>query len=425
MRAASLPPLLAILLAAALLDDCVVAPLPSSGSPAPGGADGGQGGRGDASSADVVDSGVLANQATPEAGDGAVDDCSAIGDVRCNGVCTNVLTDSNNCGGCGLACPVLDGSVVSPGCNGAGQCFVTLASGQDDPYSLYLHAGLLYWTNLGTSAPNSSTLMSIPVGGGTPTPVAMGQDNPRGIVVNDSSVYWTNLVNPGAVMKCNTPGCTSPFTFAAAQNGPGRIAIDSTSVYWTDAYSTGTILTCALSGCGAAPTTLASGQDVPLGIAVDATNVYWTNLDSGTVMKCAIGGCNNAPTTIASGQDSPYAIAVDSMNVYWTTQGAPYTGSVMSAPLDGGAPTTLASGQYQPFQLVVDGANVYWTTFGQVGVNYTGTVMKCAVGGCGGVPIELASGQGNAEGIAVDATSVYWTDTNTAVTGTVMKLTPK
>jgi hypothetical protein len=101
--------------------------------------------------------------------------------------------------------------------------------------------------------------------------------------------------------------------------------------------------------------------------------------------------------------------------VYWTNNSG---GTVMKCAVGGcgGAPTLLANNQLQPYAIATDGINVYWTT----GV---GNIMRCPVGGCGNAPVIIAHAQGNIGGVAVDATSVYWT--NAGPPGSVMKLTPK
>lgn len=51
--------------------------------------------------------------------------------VSCNGACVNTQLDQNNCGGCGMACPIGGANVIGLGCT-AGRCTVTCAVGFAD-----------------------------------------------------------------------------------------------------------------------------------------------------------------------------------------------------------------------------------------------------------------------------------------------------
>ena len=78
----------------------------------------------------------------------------------------------------------------------------------------------------------------------------------------------------------------------------------------------------------------------------------------------------------------------------------------------------LASGQQLPHGIATDGTNVYWVNRSN-GTANSGTIQKCAVGGCAGGPTTIASGQDTPSKIAVDGTKVYWTGGG-AGGGTVM-----
>jgi hypothetical protein len=81
-----------------------------------------------------------------------------------------------------------------------------------------------------TGSPDG-TVMKVPLGGGTPAPIASGQVSPRHIAVDSTSAYWTTSTT---VMKVPLGGGTLT-TLASGQTNPQAIAVDSTSVYWTTA----------------------------------------------------------------------------------------------------------------------------------------------------------------------------------------------
>jgi hypothetical protein len=51
----------------------------------------------------------------------------------------------------------------------------------------------VYWVNADTS----STVMSVPIGGGTPTVIASGEHPGWGIAVDSKAVYWTSYYYSG------------------------------------------------------------------------------------------------------------------------------------------------------------------------------------------------------------------------------------
>ena len=95
----------------------------------------------------------------------------------------------------------------------------------------------------GTGSPDG-TVMKVPIGGGTPTPIAAGQIGPRLIAVDSTSVYW--VTSNSTLMKVPIGGGTlTPIASGAAVGiiagtGVGAITVDSTSLYWLNSVGPGT-----------------------------------------------------------------------------------------------------------------------------------------------------------------------------------------
>jgi hypothetical protein len=326
-----------------------------------------------------------------------------------------------------------------------------LASGTNPFGALALDSTSVYFTTV-TEDIDAGAVFKIALGGGAITTLGAGQRPALAVAVDNTNVYWTvattSFADQGAVMTSPLAGGT-PMTLVSSDEGlfGQGLAVDSTSVYFTSGTSVirlplGGGPSTTLAGCPCDPP-----NPVPSNIAVAGPIVYWTNSYAvsgdgpeapftGSVMMAPLDG--GAPTIIASAQDFPVGIVADSTNIYWVNTGlcgeygGSCSGSVMRLSLSGGAATTLASGQSLCAGLAVDSKNVYWGTADTNAVPPTGWVMAVPI--AGGTATTLTSAQGPVQDIAVDSTSVYWTtgcslelaDGGTCDSGgSLMKFTPK
>ena len=173
------------------------------------------------------------------------------------------------------------------------------------------------------------TIVSAPLAGGATTALVPASSLRQtfasyGIAVDATSVYWVTFSDPSTVMKVPLGG-GSPTTLGSAPGGGFGLALDATSAYWISAKA---VTKVGLQG--GTPTTLAAtGGQGTQGIAVDDTHVYWSDGGSpGSVYKVPIQG--GATMLLATNLQHPTGVAVDATSVYWVNAGdGGATGSVM------------------------------------------------------------------------------------------------
>ncbi len=222
--------------------------------------------------------------------------------------------------------------------------------------------------------------------------------------------------------ESGSPGPDASSSGPDAESGPDGGSGDAQGTAIPDSGASEGVV-CLEGGADADPCLLVVGLDNPLHMAADATRVYWVEVGdalgagNGSVKSCAIKGCNGQPQVIASNLMNPKAIALDGVNVYWSTSdtrtdaGLQPTGGIWSCPLGGctGSPTRLAS-SVNPYSLAASGTYVYWTDPQTNGVYRLATDTAPPVptltiydGGGSYVPADVAEP-------AVDSKNVYIED---------------
>jgi hypothetical protein len=283
----------------------------------------------------------------------------------------------------------LDGSIRSVPI--AGGAATVLATGQAWPTAIAVDSSFVYWVNSGSTS-GSWSVMKVPIAGGAATTLASGTATATSVVLVSGVLFWVTASDeqgqllPGTDLQQTAFASTSLLSMPVGGGTPvtvatgvttslpypddggdfaraGTLLADASRVYWPDGNSQ----VLAVSAAGGSPTALATGQVHPVGLALDSQNLYWVNHGSGwpsggadgAVMKVPLAG--GAAISLASGQNAPVAVAVDGTSIYWTTStvDASHMGTVVQMPLAGGASVTLGSSN-APTGALTDTASVYW-----------------------------------------------------------------
>jgi hypothetical protein len=155
-------------------------------------------------------------------------------------------------------------------------------------------------------------VLSVPVGGGSPTPIWSGNKFPYTIAMDGLNVYWGVFNNNLGIYK--VPFATgSPVTeFVSGYNNTQGVAADGTSIYFTTYLTSGGVYKTDPNGTSVVP--LTTGLPRPFGIAVDSNYAYVTTLTA--VVRVPLSG--GAAVPLAS-DNTPQQIAVDSKAIYWAS----------------------------------------------------------------------------------------------------------
>jgi hypothetical protein len=342
--------------------------------------------------------------------------CVLSGYVACtspaNG-CFDLQTDPNNCGFCGNACG--SGNPCS-----LGHCTTVLMAStpvQVQALGLAIDANNAYFFNT-----DDYQLYSVPLGGGTPTPLLtkVVQGDGNYVTVLGGTLYWTQPFQ-GVFSVPVTGG--SATTIISSDVYPNTITNDGTNVFWANTADTYDIRedVVATSIISTLPITVDAGLglDGLYEFSVDTNHVYWGDfIGSGTTSVYQANKDGSNVIVLASGYaGSVNGLTIDANNVYFAVAPGPY--AIYQVPIGGGTVTTLASTQSLPVYtpLVTDGQNVYWMEGG-------GIVRKTPVGG--GPITTLASCEtfpsnvpcsGQYDSMAIDSTYVYWVDEDEVLAG--------
>lgn len=263
-----------------------------------------------------------------------------------------------------------------------------LTNGQNQPRSLALVNGNLYWTSYGVSE-----VMTMPTDGGAPSILASGQ-HAFAIAANSNSLFWVDDLDAGSVFTMPIDG-GAVQTLATNQEQPFAIVANEDYVYFLDIDS---VRIAPLDG-GVLQSISASTQVPSNNLALTATNLYWTSgAVNASVMQSNLDGTNMK--TLATGQYNPTAIGASAESLYWANYGDI---DIMTMPLAGGNPRIILTAT-APWGLVVDTSFVYCTLIS------SGKVVALSLDGT--KEVIMADGISNPYALVQDSSKVYWTTYN-------------
>jgi uncharacterized repeat protein (TIGR03803 family) len=310
---------------------------------------------------------------------------------------------------------------VMAGSARAGYTINTLAtfngsiSGQEPVGALTLLGNTLYGTTAEGGASYSGNVFSVPLTGGTPTTLASfnssngGRFTEAGVTLSGNTLYGTSSQGGaygfGDIFSVPvTGGSLTPLATFNGSNGEypnsGLIVSGNTLYGTTDgggANGSGTVFSVPVSG--GSPTTLATfilaKGDQPNGLTLSGNVLYGTAYDGGAsgygiVFSVPVTG--GSPTTLATfnysnGAYPEAGVILSGSTLYGTTRsgGANGDGTVFSLPVTGGLLTTMASfngsnGSNPIAGLTLSGNTLYGTTSGG-GASSSGTIFSIPVSG--------------------------------------------
>lgn len=361
--------------------------------------------------------------ASTEAGDQAATCAST--QLKCGETCIDPLSDSANCGGCGLSCP--------PGCT-QGRCVQELAAIVGSPGAIATDGVDVYWSSHGPSNCTSScaTLNMVPTTSGPVVQLidAGTEDIGDGPMLDDVDVYWLVSANTmmtgsisrmprgGGVITTLATGFLSTFTVAS---GSLLYAVESPI-----AWSPQTIVAMSTSG-GIASRLAATGWVTS--IASDGVEAFWSSGgEADPVESLQAAPIKGQGARLLGYPNLAETILVDDAFVYYDD------GAIERVPKVGGVPMQVAmpspygcSGVGVLSSMTIDGGYIYFTQLVDLSVDGQGTISK--VPAAGGDVTTLVGQQSltptpQGRAITTDKTSVYWL-AGSATETHVMKATPK
>jgi hypothetical protein len=242
----------------------------------------------------------------------------------------------------------------------------TFASNQSTPQRITLGGtgnGTVFWTDYGSGSMADGAIVSLPLGGGTPSTLASGRWTPQGIAADDTYVVWAESFTDQIVRRPLGSSTTTTLP-TGASTSPTAVALAAGTIYWTDAIPT-TSGSVDMSPEGSLSQMLVSGgQTSPWALAVDSTYVYWVDyLNPGAVWQYTING-GGQKQQLASGENKPIEIASDGAKVYWIDEGTQNAsdGKLVEWNVAAGMSHDRATGLGEPSALAIDANAVYFAT---------------------------------------------------------------
>jgi hypothetical protein len=248
---------------------------------------------------------------------------------------------------------------------------VTLATAQGDLTGIANDGTNVYYTSQATPI-DGGKVLSVPMAGGSPTPIAASQYKPQKIAHSGGSIFWTNAGggNAGKAQVWSWKvgaGNTVPLFTGIATDSPYGVTVDGSSVYFSVAGLSHTVQSVAVAGGNASiVTTLPTSPSIPTpgDVLVVGTRAYVMDIGGGGIPAglWAADLPSGMPKQVGVATSTGGSVAGDAKGIYWSD---PNGGKVWTlAPGDSTSTVFWSTPGDFPVALAVDDTYVFCATVG-------------------------------------------------------------